>query len=96
MASITITIPDPVVSDVLDAYAAKYARPDQIIDPAWIDPEDGSPPDMIANPESKVAFAKRMIAQEIKKVYLSRRADVHRATMNAALVADEDNMVGVE
>ena len=52
MATITLTIPDDKVAVVLDAFAWRYGYQ------AMVAGEDGEP---VQNPETKEAFAKRML-----------------------------------
>jgi len=60
MASISVTIPDAKATEIRDAFARQLGRPDQI--------QDGNG-GMIPNPESKTAFAKRMLVEYVKKIY---------------------------
>lgn len=61
MAQFVITIPDDKVTAVVNAFAKQYSYQDMI--------EQGGV--QIPNPETKPKFAKRMILQFIKEVYIA-------------------------
>jgi len=69
MAAITINIPDDKLPWVVDGFAKRFKRQDQIANPDF-DPEQPVDPDTnpptIDNPEGKGAFAKRMLIHMIK------------------------------
>jgi len=52
-ASYTVTIPNNILTDVIDAIAYQHGYLDNVVDP-------DNPSQTIPNPESKIAFAKRM------------------------------------
>lgn len=69
MATITINIPVDKEDWVLDGFAIRFGYQDLVANPAYDDqlPEDPiTNPQTIDNPESKEAFAKRMIIHMIK------------------------------
>jgi hypothetical protein len=87
VAQIKINIPDDKLAGVVAAFAMMYSYRNIIEGP------DGEP---IPNPESKISFAKRQVAQFIKDVYIASKVDVDvdavRAAAKAAASAD---MTGV-
>ena len=80
MAQITISINDNDVSRVLDAFETKFGYQSQVPD------GDGNP---IPNPESRVQFAKRMLAVEIKRIVKREEA---RAAADIAAAATEPDV----
>lgn len=72
MAQYTITIPDTIVTQLINNIAIRFGYEDQIFNPAF-NPELPSDPDTnpqtIPNPENKTQFAKRMNMMWLKKVY---------------------------
>jgi hypothetical protein len=88
MANFTITIPDDKVQPILDAFANQLNRPLYILDPDWIDPEDGTTHPVIDNTETKAQFAKRMLIEYVKTVYSQEvRDQARRASKQAVLDA---------
>ena len=57
---ITITIPEEYKQQIIDGFVYHHGYEDMIIDP-----ED--PPNLIPNPESKLAFSKRMFRGYVKR-----------------------------
>lgn len=72
MASINITIPDPIAPRVLNGFAKYYGYSPTL--------ENGDP-----NPETKAQFAKRKLIEIIKAAV--KRAEVEDATNAAATTA---------
>ena len=66
-ASFTLTIPDELVNDLIAAYCDKFGYEAEL----WDDETE----QMISNPETAVAFTKRMLRQQIKDVYLEYKVD---------------------
>ncbi len=84
MASISVTIPNPVLSRILDAFAAEYNRPDTVLN------EQG---EQVSNPESEADFAKRKVMEYIKSVTKSYEAKAAAETARqAALDAAESEI----
>ena len=73
MASYTITIPDNIVSRVIDGIAYQHKYQDEIDDPS-------TPGEVIPNPESKVAFAKRMNKRWIRENVKAWETNLAKAT----------------
>ncbi len=88
MASIRIRIPDAIIADVIDAFAALYNYRETITDP-----ETG---EQIPNPLSKADFARRKVedyVKEIVKAYrVNRAAEIARSTEEEK--ADKEVKVG--
>ena len=47
MAKITFTIPDNKLARIKAGMLYRYPNNEATVDPAWVDPQDGSLPDMI-------------------------------------------------
>lgn len=63
MATITITIPNPILNRVIDAYAYQHGYQDEI---PSVDP--GTRRDIkIPNPETKNLFVRRMLVRHVKQ-----------------------------
>lgn len=73
MATITITVPNPVVPRINDAFAATYQYQSEI---------DGAP-----NPETKSQFTQRMIRKYVKEIVKAHEA--HAAGEAARLQAQD-------
>jgi hypothetical protein len=80
MADFIITIPDPLVTDVIEAMCDRYGYQDII---HTLD-GDGSPTD-IPNPQTKGQFAKESLRKVIREAYITYKAKVDvQATMDTA------------
>ena len=67
MPTIPINIPSAVLPDLVDAICEEKGYEEMIFDP------DADGPEMIPNPESREAFAKRVGILEPLKGYLDRK-----------------------
>ncbi len=74
MATIPITIPDPIVARANNLLGRKWGYRDEVPDPA--DPET-----LIPNPESKGDFNKRKIVEWVKSEAVAQ--EVHEAGQTA-------------
>ena len=73
MATFTITIPDGIVQDVVEAFCVQYKRPELIADPE-------NPGEEIPNPVSKVTFAKSVVRSFVREVYTAVQIKTIEAT----------------
>lgn len=65
MATITITIPNPLLNRVIDAYAYQHGYQDEIPSASA---EPGPSQDiLIPNPETKNQFVRRMLVRHVKQ-----------------------------
>ena len=85
MAVFQITIPDNMAPKLIAAFASAYHYEAMIPDPAVLEGE------LIPNPESKTAFAKRMVKKYIHEVYIAAKSgadidDLRKAAIDAAKV----------
>lgn len=87
MATMTLTVPDPIVQDVVDAFADAYGYQ------AEIDDGEGN---QIPNPETDIQFAKRMIREYVKNVYKGHQAKLFEAGRQAVLDTADDDVAGVD
>ena len=87
---IVLVVPDDQIIRVLDAVAGNYKYQDQILDPDWINPGDGSQPPMINNPVSKAKFARQQLYRWIRRQILKwerTKGDLEtRATLEATAI----------
>jgi hypothetical protein len=90
MATITINIPVGKEAWVINGFAIRFGYPLLVANPAYDDelPEDPETnPQTIDNPESKPAFAKRMVIHMIKS---EANTGHNQASMEAnAVIANE-------
>ena len=75
MATMTITIPNEYVTDVVDAFAVEYGYQDTV----YTTVSGIQVPE--PNPETKNAFAKRQIREHIKRVYVKQQVAAVEATI---------------
>lgn len=92
MAKMTLTIPDEIVQDVVDAFCGSYKYQPEVEGEEKVDGETV----MILNPESKVAFSKRMIREYVKAIYTSYQANQYEAGRQAVVDAAETDVAGME
>lgn len=85
MPTITITIPNPILNRVIDAYAYQHGYQDEIpsVDP--VTRRDTK----IPNPETKNQFVRRMLIRHIKQAV---RAHEARLAENVARQAAHDSV----
>ncbi len=83
-ATMTITIPNEVVTEVIEAFAVEAQYPATVPDPACVNEMDCA---YIPNPMSKSDFAKAQIRAYIKSVYVAYRV---KAAVNQAKEDSED------
>ena len=84
MATITITIPDDKVAIVVAAYQERYNYPETVTDPATLE--------IVNNPESPAAFARRCVVEEIRDAVRLYRRPQAEAQAQTQL---EEDMAGV-
>lgn len=86
MADLVFTIPDQYVADVLDAFADKYEYREEI----EVDDPDSDMPGMyitVPNPQTKAQFAKQVILNHIKTVYVQYKEKIDtQAAVDAVTV----------
>lgn len=86
MAAITITIPNPVLTRVIDGLALGHGwKP-------FIDDGNGN---IIPNPESKTDYAKRIVKEYVKKSVIRYEAGLAEKAAKIAAEADEAALSGV-
>jgi hypothetical protein len=83
---ITITIPDDKVTAVVDAFATQYKYQEMIFDDQGVE---------TPNPISKASFARGVIRQFIKDVYIAGVASDIDSTRVDALATAETDIDGV-
>jgi len=86
-ASMTITVPDSVVQDVIQAFCTNYNYQETI---------QGSDGQDIPNPESKAAFTRRAIREYVKNVYFKYKVDQLEAIRKQTLKDAEEAVSGVD
>lgn len=82
MAIITITIDDAHIAQIIDAYAAHFQYKELL-------PVGPSIVPTVPNPETKIAFAKRMMVAQIRQIVLNHKvqlAEKQASTDAAALI----------
>lgn len=84
MASISVTIPDAVLPRVLNAFASRYGYL------ATLTNADDQP---VANPETKAQFAKRMLAEHIKRVVREEEAIAAELTARQQTDAAQNDVI---
>lgn len=68
MAVFSIEIADADVQRVLDSVAGNYSRPQQVVNPAFVEGgENQGISELIDNPESKAAFANRTVRDFLRE-----------------------------
>ncbi len=72
-ATMTITIPNEVVGDVIEAFATEFQYPTSVPDPICTGEEDC---EYISNPMSKATFAKQEIRRFIREIYIDHMRDI--------------------
>ncbi len=82
-ASFTLNIPNSISGDVVDAFCSLYNYPTTV-------EVDG---EQVANPESKVAFAKRMIREYVKNVYKAYKVQ-ELETQRQGILDTADQAIG--
>jgi hypothetical protein len=83
----TITVPDSVAPEVIQAFCVNYNYQATITD------ENG---DEIPNPESKAAFTRRAIREYVKNVYLKYKVDQLEALRQQTLQEASEDVSGVD
>lgn len=68
MATITLTIPDSIITRVITGLCGYYRYPETVSDPA-------NPDVTIPNPETRSAFAQRMVLWRVKRDVLRWEAE---------------------
>lgn len=86
MASITITIPNPVLTRVIDGVALGHG---------WKPLVDDGNGNQIPNPETKTDYAKRIIKEYVKKSVIRHEAGLAEKAAKVAAEADEAALSGV-
>ena len=87
---IKLTIPDDVATRVIDGFSGQFGYQEQVQD--GVDAE--GTPIMVANPETKAVFAKRMLMKVIKDTVRSYEA--RQASETARLAAiDSANLLNL-
>jgi len=84
MASFTLTVPNAVVPDLLQAFADMYGYQDTIAD------AQGS---TIPNPVTKAAFAKEKIREYVRDVYKAGKLKA-LTTARTTIINDADTTTG--
>jgi hypothetical protein len=87
-ASMTITVPDEVAPQVINAFATLYNYQ------ATIDTDENG--DDIPNPESKAAFTRRMIREYVKNVYKAYKVAELEAQRQQVVSDAENDVSGVD
>lgn len=80
MVTITIEIPNDLITDMVDAFAIQYNYPESIPDPE-------NPSKMILNPVNKLQFAKNAVKSFIKEIYTGAQLS-NLETTRQQLIAD--------
>ena len=88
MAQFTIVVPDDKVNGLVNAFAKQYSYQDKISDP-----ETG---ELIDNPMSKASFAKNIIKQFVKEVYVAAQVKELEATRVATVQQANTDIAGVD
>lgn len=87
--TITLRIPDAKVATALQGFLAIYPNNETILDPEWIDPEDGSGAPEIAkytNSEWVTEKIRQMVVRDIRR-------GLQVLANQAAQVASDDSLV---
>ncbi len=79
MAQFSFQLPDAKEAAIIDAWYVQEGYQNAVPD------ENGV---MVANPETKVQFAKRTVKQKMKDAYIRYQAE--QARINAAAIADAE------
>lgn len=73
MTTITITLPDTITAnDVVNHAAAFYGYKEQVPNPDFN--TDASRPEFIANPVTRAQFARRMIREDIRSLFIRNKS----------------------
>ena len=89
MVDFTITIPNDKVDSVVDAFAVQYKYQDTITAP-----ENAG--EQIANPISKVLFAKNILKTFVKEVYVAAQVKELEVNRKAIIESATADVSGVE
>lgn len=85
--SLSVNIADDAkAARVIDAVCATYGYPEQVPDPAWVDPGDGSTAPLIDNPQSKRQFVQTHLRQHLREI--TRAHEIQAARRQAEESAD--------
>jgi hypothetical protein len=95
MATIQLTIPDDKLDLVIDTFCTAGNYQDEILDPDWNDPADGTPHPVITNPQSKAAFARAQLYKYIRaRVVQQRAAELEEGTrQELATIRDDISVI---
>ena len=85
--TLTLTVPSGKVAIATEGYLTLYPNIETIVDPEWVDPEDGSPPDKIAKYTTKQWVQEKQLRLFIQAVH---RGLSMKATRAARVTIDED------
>ena len=90
MATMTLTIPNDIVGDVVDAFAAEYGYQENVTTTV------SGVPTQVPNPESKNSFAKRQIREHVKRVYVKHQVALVEATISNARSTAYTTVSGID
>ena len=86
---VSLDIPDIHMPELLDSVAANNRYQENIPDPDWIDPEDGSDRPLITNPTSKAKFARLWLYERLREQILIRRKAEKEAIKQSGVAQDK-------
>ena len=86
-ASFTLTVPNDVVGDVVQAFCTLYGYQETITDAEGVE---------VPNPETKAAFAKRMIRTYVKEVYKAYKVQQFETGRQRVITDAESDVGGVD
>jgi len=96
MATIQLTIPDDKLDLVIDTLCARGGYQDEVPDPEWIDPEDGSTRPNIPNPMGKPKFARKQLLGLIRNEVVQFTANQLVKDQNDTIALLRDSLADID